>query len=379
LQQHILKDDDGLLLKDEKNVSYWGLMALSGDDYANGEGRDLMNEGSSSRLYSFNIYVYFDVIYYHRYYKKLLSIIAEGLPIVTGFFSFFEFIAKIFKISSENEKLIELLFEKGKSHDSKPIKIENKFNILETKQNNNFLDNNCISLKDIIYINSPKKENKRNFPKIIHKTNNIYLSSTKLISPFENEHNEKSNEKAIESNRESKPMKKININEEPKIYIYTDINAYNNNIMASSNKKKEQKSLFNPYKGLHKNNYTVRDKTINKFANKSVDDNQCKNKKMFPAKYYLCTVFVTNPNQNCSFFSEKFIEVYQFVCQLIDFSSYITLQKEFEILKNTLMIDKEIIENSRKINVNEESFKDEMKECLQTKKLTILGKIRNKE
>ena len=34
-------------------------MSKSGDNYATGDVKDLMNEGSSSRLYSFNIYVYF--------------------------------------------------------------------------------------------------------------------------------------------------------------------------------------------------------------------------------------------------------------------------------------------------------------------------------
>ena len=111
LQQHILKDDDGLLTNNEKNISFWGVMSLSGDNYANGERKDLMNEGSSSRLYSFNIYLNFDVIYYHRYYKKLFFIIADGLPFATGIFSICKIIAKFFKISSENEKLIELLFE----------------------------------------------------------------------------------------------------------------------------------------------------------------------------------------------------------------------------------------------------------------------------
>jgi len=40
---------------------------------------------------------------------------------------------------------------------------------------------------------------------------------------------------------------------------------------------------------------------------------------------------------------------------------------------------RDIIENSKKINVNEKSFNDEMEECLQTNKFTIFGKARNEE
>ena len=70
-----------------------------------------MNEGSTSRLYSFNIYLKSNVVYYNRSYKKLSLIIAEGLPIVNIIFLFFRLITKIFKISSANKKLTELLFE----------------------------------------------------------------------------------------------------------------------------------------------------------------------------------------------------------------------------------------------------------------------------
>ena len=44
-------------------------------------------------------------------YKKLYLIVADGLPIINIVFIFFGLIAKIFKISSHNQKLAELLFE----------------------------------------------------------------------------------------------------------------------------------------------------------------------------------------------------------------------------------------------------------------------------
>ena len=63
LQQHILNDDRGWLSKDVKSYSQWGCVSLNGDSYSTGDKRDLMNEGSTSRLYSFNIYLKSEVVY----------------------------------------------------------------------------------------------------------------------------------------------------------------------------------------------------------------------------------------------------------------------------------------------------------------------------
>ena len=68
LQQYILKDDIGWITKNEKLYSYWGSVSLSGDSYVNGNETDLMTEGSTSRFYSFNIYLKSDIIYYNRTY-----------------------------------------------------------------------------------------------------------------------------------------------------------------------------------------------------------------------------------------------------------------------------------------------------------------------
>ena len=57
------------------------------------------------------------------------------------------------------------------------------------------------------------------------------------------------------------------------------------------------------------------------------------------------------------FFTKNFVFVYNFVCQLIDISSNLMLQKEFQILKNILIIRKykTVIENKEKININEKN------------------------
>ncbi len=75
-----------------------------------------MNEGSTSRLYSFNIYLKYDVIYYKRKHKKISFICAEGMPVINAVFTVFRIMAKFIKIASCNKKLIELLFDNIKKN-----------------------------------------------------------------------------------------------------------------------------------------------------------------------------------------------------------------------------------------------------------------------
>jgi predicted component of type VI protein secretion system len=54
------------------------------------------------------------------------------------------------------------------------------------------------------------------------------------------------------------------------------------------------------------------------------------------------------------------------------------MQREFQIMKNTIMIGKyrDILEKRTKINVNDHSFNNDMKECLDSHKFSILGRIK---
>ena len=102
-------------------------------------------------------------------------------------------------------------------------------------------------------------------------------------------------------------------------------------------------------------------------------------KKLFPYKYYLCSIFIKNDiSKESIFFSKKFISVYNFICQLFDISSYLILQREFQILKNKLIIRKykDILESNRKINVNDKSFNVDIKKCLDSKTFSIFGKLK---
>ena len=55
------------------------------------------------------------------------------------------------------------------------------------------------------------------------------------------------------------------------------------------------------------------------------------------------------------------------------------MQREFQIMKNTIMIGKyrDIFDDRTKINVNDHSFNSDMKECLDFHKFSILGRTKH--
>ena len=80
---------------------------------------------------------------------------------------------------------------------------------------------------------------------------------------------------------------------------------------------------------------------------------------LFPYKYYLCSVFIRNIDisQKHCFISSRFAKTYIFLCQLIDITTYLLLQREFNALK-TIFNEKSlnIIEKNKKINITSNSF-----------------------
>ena len=380
LQQYILKDDKNLLHKNEKLYSFWGTYSLEGDNYATGNTKDLMNEGSTSRLYSFNIYLKPNVVYYNRTYKKLTLIIAEGLPIVNIIFLFFRLIAKVFKISSANKKLTELLFEnlhkkkpKRFGHEGLKITSKNlkKVNIgknTEIKKSNDFSS---------IQLNQQELEKQNAFQKIEFKKSSI--KSPKHKSKFYRNSNNKLSSYNIKiSNRSFNNLFNSSIDNSA-IINNKYINGFKNNIEDFLSIKSNEISSnlpINKLSNINKLNFEDNG-NINLIKSKTKTDYI--KKTLFPYKYYLCSIFIKNIDisKNSKFFTRKFISVYNFICQLFDVSSYLMLQREFEIMKNTIMLGKykDILESRQKINVNDHYFNINMKECLDTQSFSILGKV----
>ena len=187
----------------------------------------------------------------------------------------------------------------------------------------------------------------------------------------------------------NKPRLFQNSNKQVSDYNNRRANRFLNSSLISSPIHNEDKNKNNKN---HRNSPQIQ---INKINSKKIDTNNSNRNSikllntksryvkmtLFPYKYYLCSIFIKNIDitKKSIFFTKKFISVYNFICQLFDISSYLILQREFEIMKNTIMVgkDKDILENRQKINVNDQSFNIKMKECLDTQKLSILGRIKH--
>ena len=383
LQQHILKDDIGWYKKNEITYSHWGTVSLNGDSYATGSKRDLMNEGSTSRLYSFNIYLKSDVIYYNRSYKKIWLIIADGLPVVNVVFIIFRLVAKVLKVSAGNRKMTELLFENLKKQ---KIKIHNEhFNSIKIDQN---------KINDVKEIKNIKLNKKRVSASNLSKNFNNNLSAKNMndVSSFELNHRESGKKLASKNYKERdsiifKDRNKANLNLSGKSNsIYK--NALNNhpiNIDQNNGIDKQLsniKEIFSLKSDDISSNLRLSNKNKKSEEDKMMPDMKpgYVKKTLFPYRYYLFSIFIKNINLSKSsfFFTKKFIAVYYFICQLFDISSYLILQKEFEIMKNNILMEKyrEILENRQKINVNDVYFNVNMKQCLDSKKFSILGRLK---
>ena len=400
LQKYIFYDDVGLFGKDIKNYSYWGQSSLLGDSYATNEGKDLMNEGSTSRLYSFNIYLNSDIICYNRSYKKVMIIIAESLPIINVIFVLLGLVAKLFKVSSGNMKLTELLFvnikEKWKKFNDE--KYNNHFNNIYKIKNNNNKNFQFYKLRNSLVKKDSSNNNLLNINKplnnIINKNSNISeneVSSSLFYLNHQQSLINNNNIIKIENEKKSSNSKNNDIIK----YTRNSKNLMENysNIISNDSFNKTINNInINIRNNLDYDNikkYQSSNRQSSKNGNKKLKKGERKNKKekyyikqnLFPYKYYLYSIFIKNINVNNKLccFPKKFINVYNFICQILDISSYLTLQKEFQTIKNTLMKEKyrDIIENKQKINVNDRTFNVDMKECLDDQKLSILGKIKN--
>ena len=308
LQENVLTDDLGWILTDEFNNSYWGLDSIRGDSYFTGNENDLMNEGSNSRIYSFNLYLDPGIIHYKRSYKKLYIIFSDFFPVAYIIFVIMKTIAKLFKKVENNKKMIELLFENLKEkpnifeNNIKKLKLDNQLDHGEGRFSINILNRKNNNLKKSKFANEipqagSSKMNSHNLTLILNKNDsNIYNNSIKGSSNYS---------KKVNSKFYEKHKKLMN-------------NSVNQNLIHYDFLSKEENS-----KGNDNNEDNTNEK--NNFIKQ----------KLFPYKYYLCSIFIKNLNaseHNC-FFSSRFTKIYAFLCQLFDITTYLLLHREFNLLK----------------------------------------------
>ena len=361
LQEHVLTDDSGWVLKKENNNSFWGLNSISGDYYFTGNENDLMNEGSNSRAYSINLYLEPGIIHYKRYYKKLYTIFTDFFPIIYIIFVIMKNISKIFKKADSHQKLIELLFENLKE---KPIMMQNNFDQLKVKNNGRLISNKDVKEKndEIIFFN----ENEQKFSIKLRQNSNNNINNNFSPSPSpsiklnRNENNNNILENNISSSNYTKGQNFKNI-------------QYQN---KSANNSSKQKIMVNDtYFKINNSIKNINGNVQNIHSNNS--QKRLIKEKLFPYKYYFFSVFIRNLDisKKSLFLSRKYSKVYIFLCQLIDITAYLSLQKEFNILKKILS-DKNIniIGKYQKINISAPAFIQDINDCIEKQKFHILAK-----
>jgi hypothetical protein len=360
LQENVLTDDLGWIINKEFNNSYWGLNSINGDSYFSGNENDLMNEGSNSRVYSFNLYLEPGIIHYKRSYKKLYIIFSDFFPVAYIIFIIMKNIAKLFKKVENNKKMIELLFENLKEKSNtfennlKKLQFTNQFyngedrlsaNLhLNRKFNNLNSLNSLNNLKKSKFANeimqaSSSKMNAHNLTLILNKSDSNNVNNSNKGSSF--------NSKKINSKFCAK-HKKLMVN-----------NSSNHNLIYYDFNSKEDNLKINDI-----NNQIVNEKKV--FIKQ----------KLFPYKYYLCSIFIKNldaSKHNC-LYSSRFTKIYAFLCQLFDITTYLLLHREFNALK-TIFNEKNInlIEKNKKININSKNFIKSINECIEEHKFYILA------
>ena len=374
LQQHLLSDDYGWFYTKIKNSSYWGYNSLTGDSYVTPTQKDLINEGSTSRVYSLNIYLEPSIMNYNRTYKKLLLIITQSIPIVYVVVILFRNIAKIFKLAEQKKKIVDLLFENLKE------KKRRKFQLKKNPAITNVLssDAGCAKIKkgDI---------NKKilNNEVIVEEVHESDLKIDKKCNTILNE----------PSNKNKKIRPSID-----------GLSVLSNNCSINNmNSRDELKKNLNTVECLNIQKNTIKNKTFGtknkntgevieenrKIKIKSIEDKFEKMEnianefyyikgKLFPYVYYLYSVFTKSidiKKFKCCF-SKKYIKVYTFICQMFDISSYLLLLREFELVKSMNFKDAEldIIERNKKINVNTRKFSRNINECIDKKKFNLFSK-----
>jgi hypothetical protein len=307
LQEHIMEDEQGWIFNKHQFMSYWGTHSIRGDNYVTGE-KDIMKQGSNSRLYSLDIYLSLGITYYTRTYKKLYEILSEIFPLIRTIVSFFSFLSDAMNELNSSKKLNEFII----GIDKKKKKPKNKSSIK--------------ILQDLNPFNSSNKNN--NF--MFRKTNG---NSFKV---------EEFNHRSVLLN---------NIDDSSKLYCLP-INNNGNKKDNKANKKKSTNTLMMTLKkNFNNNSHTVIDINKNKINN---FDNIEKIK--FPLTYYLLGFFlikIKSRKFKNSCISEKFSKSFIFYSRLIDISTFITLYKQFEQFKK-------IVSNKLRINEDDISRKEDL-------------------
>ena len=399
LQKNILKDDLGWLTNNYNVTSYWGLNSFTGDSYTIGKEKDLMNEGSTSRVYSFNIYIEPTINTYYRSYKKIYIILSESIPLIYIISFVFKLIAKFCKFHTINKKFSEFLFvnlkEKSDIFDKKIKELKE----LKEKSPSNYKKSNNHSNKNNINNNNPKYSNKNsnnfineNNEKNIENNNKLLIKKNSIIMNKLHQANEKSGKnnfhdnslEILYNNRQkdllsSKSLDHKDENNIARKTIKTYFNLRHKKEISYNEAKKKKRNSVKKISFV--GNTQIRIQTVNK--QKTEQNKHYVHKKLFPSRYYFYVIFIKNLDvlNKVKCVSKKFSKTYLFICKLLDIYSYLDLLRQFNVFKTCFLNDKSLsfIEKNRKINIGEMSFMKNIRECIENNNFHLFGKMKEEK
>ena len=354
LQKVVLYDKLGIFDSRTLKHDFWGYSSINKDIYFIENKKNI----STSKLYSFEVFVDSSSINYTRVYKTIFIILAQSLPLINIVHNLFKLLAKLFKLSSINRKMTELLFEnlteKPNRYENYLEEIKSKKNIKNIKNNNNKNNKNSKNNKNNAHNKNIKNSDENNIVNLTNKDNSKSVQNISAMTLFKKK--DIKNDSPLVRRPGSPLMNHNCILVNDKIEKNFRINSINfKNLVL--------------YKRL---SLRYQEPAFKKKKKKFVSN------KLFPLRYYLCSVFIKNIDitKNPFCMSKKFIKVYSFLCQLFDISSYCVLQREFNVIKNSLFDEKNIqlIEKTNKINVNSQSFMRDMNDAIGSHKFHILGR-----
>ena len=327
LKKTIMNDDKGWIFNNYKNFSDWGVDSFK-STYSYYSENDLMNDGSSSKIYEINLYTSMEKNLYTRYYLKVQNVIAICGSLINFIFFLFETISHII-----GESLLKLEIIKNnfyiEDYNKKTLTTLKKINTYEFQSTKigNFGENKFENTQKKIIKNNPHSS---------------------LFSLAMNENDEQ----LIDNNE----IKKI------KIKKYNNHNDLINHNTLDLNLDLKKKIDFEKKLNLNKKKILKRHKSqplIKKTENKIMDTfyEKRENIKM----YFL--VCCNNKKFYSKYFNEKNASIlHWYYIYLMQFNRYLELMKQFEIIKKLLLNEYQIksLLLLKKLDLKDEKERDRL-------------------
>ena len=298
LKEHILSDNNHLILNKNINSSNWGMSTIYGDySFFPKENKSININNRSNCIYSLDIFVDYGIIYYAREYKNLFLIISNVFPLFRFVLYFIKSFTQHVKMSIIKSRLVGLIFENREMP---------KLNLFQFKRLNKLID----------------EKNKQKYLSFHDGQKELMFDKNNEAPPSENRNIYASSDKDKKSINKSLLMK-------------SNISLNNDNLINILNQK--EKVDINSKKLPVLTELPKKSEDVINSPNKK-EKNLSKKNSVFPFYYFFLDCYfdrLINPQQFHSI-SQKYFTVYNFMSQIYDISTHILLFKQFNLVNNGL-------------------------------------------